>query len=712
VNVNGEVTQSGGATAGQVSVTGPLDSFANLDGNIADGGEADIAFDAVLGQIEKFVPQLAGDITAQGRATRRDEVWQVDVDVKEQGGSMLDLTGNMQADGSVDARYDATIATIERFVPQLQGAITAKGNASRIENAWDVSAEVNGPTGSVARLDGSMAADGTVDATYDATIARIERFVPQLSGALKAKGTAQRVEETWTVASDVNGPSGSSIIFAGSMTPEGTIDATYNASIVRIERFVPDFPGTATAKGTAQREGTLWTIVTDATGPGGLSLDLGGTVDQESLLADITAKGGVQLGVANTFIAPNSVRGTANFDLALRGEARPDSLSGTIATSNTTVAIPAVRQAIDDLDAQITLVGGRANLSATAGLRAGGRVVVSGPVDLTAPYNASIITEIQQLILTDNVVFDSSANGRLAYTGALAGSGQLAGDIRFGETNININALSGTASAAPIPVITHIGETGSQYATRKHAGLIKKDDGGGDGPDIGLDIRLIAENKVFVRGRGLQAELGGNILVRGTVAKPAPSGQIDLIRGVFGLLGRRLDLTKGLVTLQGNLSPYMEFAASTSTSDGDATLEISGPITQPTVNVTSDPERPSEEALAMLLFGNQFSQLSPIKIAQIAASLATLSGSGGSVGASAREGLGVDTVDIGTDDDGNAQFGVGKYIADGVYTDLTVNAEGDTEVNLNLDISDSLTVKGSVDRQGETGIGLFFERDY
>ena len=79
---------------------------------------------------------------------------------------------------------------------------------------------------------------------------------------------------------------------------------------------------------------------------------------------------------------------------------------------------------------------------------------------------------------------------------------------------------------------------------------------------------------------------------------------------------------------------------------------------------------------------------------------------------SVQEGLGVDSFDVGTDDDGNAQVGVGGYISENIYSDVSVNAKGETEVNLNLDITDSLTAKGSVDSEGETGLGLFFEKDY
>lgn len=155
----------------------------------------------------------------------------------------------------------------------------------------------------------------------------------------------------------------------------------------------------------------------------------------------------------------------------------------------------------------------------------------------------------------------------------------------------------------------------------------------------------------------------------------------------------------------------MEFGVTSSTSDGTASLDIEGPLDAPKITITSDPTRPSGEALAMLVFGNQYSELSPLKIAQLAASAAQLSGAGGGTN-SIREGLGVDDLDLSTDDDGNAQVGVGTYLADGVYTDVSVNTKGDTEVNLNLDVTDSLTLKGTVDSTGETGLGVFFERDY
>ena len=76
-----------------------------------------------------------------------------------------------------------------------------------------------------------------------------------------------------------------------------------------------------------------------------------------------------------------------------------------------------------------------------------------------------------------------------------------------------------------------------------------------------------------------------------------------------------------------------------------------------------------------------------------------------------RTGLGVDDFDITADDQGNAALRIGKYLGENLYTDVTISA-GNTEINLNLDLTEDITVKGSVSSDGDTGLGTFYERDY
>ena len=54
----------------------------------------------------------------------------------------------------------------------------------------------------------------------------------------------------------------------------------------------------------------------------------------------------------------------------------------------------------------------------------------------------------------------------------------------------------------------------------------------------------------------------------------------------------------------------------------------------------------------------------------------------------------------------------GAYISDKVYTEVTADSEGKQRINLNFDLSDSVTLKGGASNDGSSGVGVFFERDY
>jgi translocation and assembly module TamB len=679
-------------------------------------GAADLRLDADLARLERFVPQLVGAISARGDASRSgDAVWQFDLETAGSAGISGAVEGRFEEmTGVARLDFDALFLRLERFVPQLKGAVAAKGSAERsAEQSWTGRIVTDGSAGIAGNFQGGFdETSGALSVFFDMVLAELERLVPGLSGTLEAKGRARRDEaQTWQANAVTQGDAGLSGTFKAVFEEASGDTALYfDATLERIQRIVSDISGTLTAAGQAERRGDVWSIDTIATGPGGISADVDGSYDQARNRADITAKGQLRLGLANPFLKPNSLRGAAQYDLALKGTPGVGALSGTVTSTDASMAIPSVAQTLSNLNISVSLADSRANVAVTGGLKAGGLFRVNGPVGLTAPFNGSLAIDLVDLILTDNLVFTSSANGRVTVEGPLAGGAQIAGRIDFGETEIDISSASGAVGAAPIPEIRHTNEPAASRQTRARAGLLQTSKGGG--PAYGLDLTLNAPARIFARGRGLNAELGGNLTLRGTTSGVIPAGQVSLIRGVFDILGRRLTLDEGSVTLQGSLEPFLFFSASTTTSEGDATLVIAGPSSAPTIEVTSVPERPSEEALALLLFGNQFNDLSPLQIAQLGAQVAALAGRGGGFLGSVREGLGVDNIDITTDDDGRAQVGIGTYLAEGVYTDVIVNAEGESEVTLNLDLTDSLTAKGSVDNRGNTGIGLFFQRDY
>ncbi|WP_353328548.1 translocation/assembly module TamB domain-containing protein [Phaeobacter sp. NW0010-22] len=727
-------------------LTGSFDFKLDVDGQNLGTGMADID-PLIAGQTKIALDAVRDD---QGLNVRRFALDSAAVSA-EGGAKVKGLGGALSLDGTLKASAPDLSLFSGLAGQDLAGAVTASvtGNATPDTKVFDIDLDLSGQDlrSGIAELDNLIAGKTTllldasnssegldirnfdlaaaaVKATakgtlldqggklgFQATLDDLNRVVPNLSGPLKLAGDVSRTATGFLGDVKLTGPQSSYAKLNGTVETDGNADLDFDAEFAKLERILPELAGALNAKGSAKRDQGVWTIDADAKGPSGVQTTVAGTFDEAAGEADITAKGSLSLGIANLFVSPNKVDGAAQFDLALRGKPGLDALSGTITTSGTTMAIPSARQTLTDIGGTVSISDSSANLAITAGLRAGGTFQVSGPVELSPPFQGRIAVGLNNLILTDNVLFDSSANGQIVMSGPLAGNSSIAGQVIFGETNINLAAAGGSVGSAPIPEISHIRESGAVRTTRKRANLIKTETAKADSK-IALDISLQAPNKVFVRGRGLNAELGGNLHIGGTTSAISPSGQIELVRGNLDILGRRLKLTKGIVTLQGNLTPYVEFASSTSTEEGLSTMEISGPLNAPEIKIYSDPERPTEEALAMLLFGNRFSQLSPIVVAQMAASLAQLSGAGGDSTKGIRDSTGVDSVDISADSDGTPQFGAGKYLADGVYTDFTVNTQGDTEVNLNLDLTDSWTAKGTVDNEGDTSIGLFFERDY
>ncbi|MFK7753087.1 MAG: translocation/assembly module TamB domain-containing protein [Sedimentitalea sp.] len=718
----GSVVAKGRATLAdeQVVASAKATGSAGVSGDInaqyqTVSGDLVLNYDAALANLAKFVPQLRGSVTAKGRAQLSNDVLTADVKAAGSAGVSGDISAEYQMDqGDITVDYDAALADLAKFVAQLPGSIRAQGRAELKDDQLRARAKASGSAG----VSGDVSAEfdtvsGDLAVDYTAALAQLARFVPQLAGSVAAEGRVTRRAESWQAKAQASGDAGVSGTFDVRFDEKSQdIDARYDAQLARIERLAGDISGTLSAKGTAKRAAAQWQIATQATGPGGSAAQLSGSLSESFDRANLDISGRAPLGLGNRILAPNSISGLANFDLAVRGALGLDALSGTITTSGARFALPALAQTINDLSATITLANGAAQVAVTGAPQDGGRFQVRGPVELSPPFRGTLNTELSGIVLTDNISFNSSANGSLVLAGPLASTPNLSGRIVFGETEFNLASASGSLSAAPIPNIRHINEPRAVRRTRSYAGLIETASGGGSGPVIGLDLELIAQNRVFARGRGLQAELGGAITVRGTSANVVPSGQISLIRGTLDLLGKRLSLDEGRVTLIGQLDPYVDFSASTATSEGEATVTISGPLSGPRIDVTASPERPTEEALALLLFGETFADLSPLRIAQLASQLATLNGNGGGATTRLRENLGVDSLDLGTDADGNAQLGVGTYLAEGVYTDVTINSRGESQLNLNLDVTDNLTLKGSVDDSGETGLGLFFQRDY
>jgi translocation and assembly module TamB len=87
------------------------------------------------------------------------------------------------------------------------------------------------------------------------------------------------------------------------------------------------------------------------------------------------------------------------------------------------------------------------------------------------------------------------------------------------------------------------------------------------GPNVALNLTIGGPREIFVRGRGLDTELGGTIHVRGTAANPQP-GRLEMRRGQFSLASQ-MTFSKGVIGLDGGslTDPTLDFVANTTSGN-------------------------------------------------------------------------------------------------------------------------------------------------
>jgi translocation and assembly module TamB len=431
----------------------------------------------------------------------------------------------------------------------------------------------------------------------------------------------------------------------------------------------------------------------------------------------ITVDGQAPLSLANRFLAERGAQasGTVSLGATISGSLRQPAIRGTISTSGAQVIDPQTNVRLNNITVSAAIEGDRVTIrSASAAIAAGGTITASGSVSTNAQagFPADIRINLNQARYADGNLVFATLSGSLALTGPLTRDPLVSGDIAIERAEITVpESLSGGAAA--IDVI-HIDPPRPVSETLKRA----RANDGTPTPTarpsvVRLNIAVSAPNRIFVRGRGLDAELGGSVRLTGPATDIQPVGAFNLIRGRLSILGQRIDFDEGTVTLVGDLDPFINFVARSGDSDITVFITVGGRVSNPDITFSSQPELPEDEVLARLIFNRGINELSPFQIAQLAAAAAELAGGANtSLLGSLRSATGLDDIDIITDAEGNPALRAGRYIQDNIYLGVEAGARGSTRATINLDITENLKARASVGAGGDSGAGIFYEKDY
>lgn len=486
-----------------------------------------------------------------------------------------------------------------------------------------------------------------------------------------------------------------------------------SARLANTALLAPGFPGPLELGGTVIDETSTYRLDLSATGPGSSRATVNGTLASDLSSSDLAISGGAETALINAFIAPRTIQGPLSFDLKMQGKPSLAALSGRATVNGARMVAPAIGVTLENLALQADLSGARTTLSGNTAVKGGGGLSVSGAIGLTSPFQSDLRVELNAARLRDPELYDTRISGPITVSGPLKGGALIGGTLTLDETELRIPS-SGLSSIADIPEIDHVAEPADVRSTRARAGVLaSKTKEAARSGGFGLDLTVLAPRQIFVRGRGLDAELGGSLRLTGTTNNMVPIGEFTLVRGRLDVLSKRFTLDEGKIAMQGALEPWLMFRATTKQDEYTINLTLEGDASEPELNITSSPDLPDEEVLARLLFNRGLTSLSTLQAVQLASAVATLAGKGGAgVMAKLREGTGLDDLDVSTDETGAASFRAGKYLSENLYTDLSVTSGGQTELNLNLDVTPNLTARGTVGSDGGSGIGIFYEKDY
>ncbi len=658
------------------ALSGDLTGSANIDGNLASLATR-IETDADVQSLSGISFQVAGtNITgALDRETNTGLVTG-NLDVSAPDVSLAAALALVDASGSLNASVRLAPANGQQSASVTANAAGLSVNDIAIGRA-DIAA-------TVADLFGTPAIEGTLTASN-------LRAADVVVATLTARASQTGARSGIRFEADAGGIDVSAIAPVGVSPLRVSATGSLDGDIVVLDRL-------------------------SANGAGGLAVSGSGRVPLSGSGMNVSLSGSAPLALANTFVADRGgqLSGTLAFDANVSGSLSSPQFGGSISTSGSGYVDP-------ELNLRLTGISGRASLSGetatieslTAGLSTGGSVSASGTIGLTPNLPANLALSVNSARYADGDLFVATLSGALTLTGNLTGTPMLAGNVLVEQANITVpDGLAGSSQLidvehvrTPAPVQqtlqrAKVGTNGAPVPQSRPPGLL-------------LDINVNAPNQIFIRGRGLDAEVGGSVRLTGPLSDIQPIGAFALNRGRLSILGQRITFESGSVTLVGDLDPFLNLVARTEGDGITVFVTVSGRVSAPDISFSSSPALPQDEVLSRLIFKRSMGELSPIQLAQLAAAAAELvGGGGGGLVDGLRGAAGLADLDVVTDASGNVGVQAGTYIQDNVYLGVTVAGNGQSKVTINLDVTNDLTIKGSAGQDGNSSLGVFYEQDY
>lgn len=211
---------------------------------------------------------------------------------------------------------------------------------------------------------------------------------------------------------------------------------------------------------------------------------------------------------------------------------------------------------------------------------------------------------------------------------------------------------------------------------------------------INLDVNLHSTKNIFIKGKGVDAQLKGEVKLKGTNTDMIPDGRLELIKGSYLFAGKYFDLSESTIVFTGQPKslPIISIGAKTFQSGVMITASLKGDLNAPDLSFSSNPPLPLSSIISLLIFGHDLSGISALQALQIATIVAALS-EGGSLLETTKRNLGIDRLAViskageSPEDPDQIAVEVGKYITRGFLVSYRQGIEdGMSNASVEIDV--------------------------
>jgi translocation and assembly module TamB len=302
---------------------------------------------------------------------------------------------------------------------------------------------------------------------------------------------------------------------------------------------------------------------------------------------DLAADGHINLALIQTLNPDFTSSGMVDIAVSVSGPTRDPALQGTVNVSHGSIAYVDLPSGLSDMNGTLTFNKHRLQIENLTAHSGGGTVTLTGEATTYAgQINFDFAAKAQDVRLRYPPGVSSTATADLRFYGT-RDSSTLSGDVTITKLAITPGFDFAAYAASSRQSVIVPPATSPLYR-------------------IKLDVHVVTAPDLQMQTAIARLSGGADLRLRGTGAKPALLGRVEVLEGEISFNGAKYRLERGEVLFQSPVSiqPVLDLQATTRVRDYDITVGVNGDTSKPlSVKYRSDPPLPEADIIALLAVG-------------------------------------------------------------------------------------------------------------